>query len=155
MLHQSLTKTFLKRRHSISIWRGPSLVVTSRSDAAGSHLFLSVFLVLLTLFLGVAAVSVLTATWWATGIAMLYPLLLPIQYHTIVRAKHESVVRAAFVFVTLLPTTLVVTFYSRNWTPTPLLPLAFAELLLAFLFASIMSAILCERFLKPRLASKT
>jgi hypothetical protein len=129
-------------------------VEASYWEAASNRRFLSVFIVLLALLLGLAAVSVLTGTWWATGVAVLYSLALPIQYYTNARAKHKSLAGFAVLSVFLMPLLFVVNFYGLKWTPYPLSLLAILELLLSVFFAGGLVTLLCERFLKPRLKPK-
>jgi hypothetical protein len=123
-------------------------------EAASRQRFLSAFAVLLALLLGVAAVTVFTGTWWTTVIAVLYSLALPIQYYMDARAKHRFLARLA-VLAPFLSATLIAMNYFRSATPDPLFSLALLEFTLSVAFAIGITALLCERFLTPRLRPRS
>lgn len=123
-------------------------------EAASRGRFLSVLTILTALFLGLVAMSVLTGTWWATGIPLLCVLVLPIQYYTDARVEHKFLARLAVYFILLAPTLFVAYFYVLTWPRSSLSFLAGLELFLSLASAGSMTTLLCDRFLKPRLKPK-
>lgn len=110
-----------------------------------------VLLVFLTLIM---AFAFLTNSIWTIGLALLVALVMPLFVYIDVRVERQRFTQAVMLFLFLVIFNYVLQQYGPLWTPYPFFTLALFQCLFAGFFIGLISNLLCERFLKPRLESK-
>lgn len=110
--------------------------------------FLLVFLILIIAF------AFLTNTIWTIGLALLVALPMPLFIYIDVHVERKRFTQAVIGFFFIVIFNYVLLQYGPLWTPYPFFTLALFQCLFAWFFIGLISNLLCERFLKPRLKSK-
>ncbi len=109
---------------------------------------LLVFLILITAF------AFLTNTIWTIGLALLVAPFMPLGVYVDVHVERKGLTQFLVLFVFLVIFNYVLWQYGPFWTPYPVFTLALFQCLFAFFFIGLISNLLSERYLKPRLESK-
>jgi len=100
------------------------------------------------------AVAALTDALWVLGAALPAALSGPIWYYADARLKHRNLAKYGSLFIAVSLYNIVFALFYRP-PPAPLLAWFMLELGSGILLVLGISALLCERFLRPRLATKT
>jgi len=116
--------------------------------------FFTIIIVLLTFLLGITTLATFNNTLWTIGAALVYSLIVPPFILIEVRVKHKfmanAVVFSVFIFIHMF----LVYYFGQQWTPYPLYTLALTEYFVALILAISVVALLCLRYLKPKLESR-
>lgn len=127
----------------------------SRNDFSNQQFFFILF-VFLVYFIGVTIFAFITGTLWAMGLALPYAIVMPVWYFIDNRVKRKSLgtlVKYAFFFIFVYIALFVINSYGEQWTPYPLFSIALIEYVCTSFFIVFIGALLCERYLKPKLES--
>jgi glycerol uptake facilitator-like aquaporin len=100
------------------------------------------------------AVAALTGALWVLGAALPAALTGPIWYYADARLKHRNLAKYGSLFIAVSLYNMMFTLFYRP-PPAPLLAWFMVEFVSGVVLVIGISALLCERFLRPRLLSKT
>jgi hypothetical protein len=108
---------------------------------------LLIFLVLITAF------AFLTNTIWTIGLAFLIAFVTPPYVYIDVCVERRSLPHFVLMFIFVVISNYILQQYGPLWTPYLLFSLALFECLYATFFIGLISYLLSERYLKPKLKS--
>jgi len=112
-------------------------------------------IIALSLFLlGDMAVALLTGVLWAIIVALPYASVVPIYHYAVARAKHKTLAGFGVLAIFAITANLLIGFCVQL-APPPLASLLIPEYTFGVCIILFIGAILSERFLKPKLKSRT
>ncbi len=128
----------------------------SRNDFVenmSTHHFSFIIFVLLVFLILITAFAFLTNTIWTIGLALFVAPFMLLGVYVDVHVEQKRLTQYLLWFVFFVIFNYVLHQYGPLWTPYPVFTLALFQCLFAFGFIGLISNLLSERFLKPRLES--
>jgi hypothetical protein len=113
--------------------------------------FFTIIIVLFAFLFGITALATFNGTLWTIGAALVFSLWIPPLTYIEVRVKHKFVANAVVFSVFIFIHSFLVIYCGQQWTPYPLYSLALIEYFVALILIIIVVALLCLRYLKPKL----
>ncbi|MFW9984863.1 MAG: hypothetical protein ACFFCB_09060 [Candidatus Odinarchaeota archaeon] len=76
---------------------------------------------------------------------------MPVWYYIDARVKHDKLVKFVWMFLFIFTLNFIFNYFGPWWTPYPYLIFAIIQYVITFSLFTILTTMLCERYLKPKL----